>query len=103
MLLYDSRHHENPLYAIVDGSERRIRINRIDLDHAWYGDPTDEERVHRSLLKPTFHIEQYDDSDPSCQICGEAADDEMGEFALPNGDGIVAHGQCGLDHGLPTA
>lgn len=45
-----------------------------------------------------------------CQICGEPADDEMGEFGLPEGktapDGsvsIVAHGQCGLDHGLETA
>lgn len=45
----------------------------------------------------------------ACQICGEDADAEMGEFGLPEGkttpDGsvtIVAHGQCGLDHGLET-
>lgn len=45
-----------------------------------------------------------------CQICGEPADGEMGEFALPKGktapDGtvsVVAHGQCGLDHGLEIA
>lgn len=41
----------------------------------------------------------------NCQICGEDADGEMGEFGLPEPapDGsvtIVAHGQCGLDHGL---
>lgn len=42
-----------------------------------------------------------------CQICGEPADDEMGEFGLPEGQTspegsvtIVAHGQCGIDHGL---
>lgn len=44
-----------------------------------------------------------------CQICGEDADDEMGCFILPKPliapDGsematVIAHGQCGLDHGL---
>lgn len=47
-----------------------------------------------------------------CQICGEPADDEMGEFTLPeahpNGGtsdnrSVVAHGQCGIDHGLELA
>lgn len=42
-----------------------------------------------------------------CQLCGEPADDEMGEFALPIGQTdpngcvtVVAHAQCGLDRGL---
>lgn len=45
-----------------------------------------------------------------CQICGEPADGEMGEFGLPDGqtdpDGavsVVAHAQCGLDAGLEIA
>lgn len=47
-----------------------------------------------------------------CQLCGEPADDEMGEFTLPephpNGNledkrSVIAHGQCGLDHGLELA
>lgn len=45
-----------------------------------------------------------------CQICGEPADDEMGEFCLPEGmtdpggsPTIVAHGQCGLDFNLEIA
>lgn len=45
-----------------------------------------------------------------CQLCGEPADGEMGEFGLPEGqtdpDGtvsVVAHAQCGLDAGLETS
>lgn len=49
-----------------------------------------------------------------CQLCGEPADDEMGEFSLPvnpfdhdyltkDYPTVVAHGQCGLDHGLEMA
>jgi hypothetical protein len=47
-----------------------------------------------------------------CQICGEPADTEMGEFTLPhahpNGGtsdhrSVVAHAQCGEDHGLELA
>jgi hypothetical protein len=47
-----------------------------------------------------------------CQLCGEPADEEMGEFTLPQAHpnattsdrrSVVAHGQCGIDHGLETA
>lgn len=47
-----------------------------------------------------------------CQICGEPADDEMGEFSLPQPDpnggtedqrSVIAHAQCGLDHNLEIA
>lgn len=62
---------------------------------------------------PIYALELDDNGDPdvlNCQICGEPADDEMGEFGLPDeirqpGDplSIVVHGQCGLDHGLEIA
>lgn len=55
-------------------------------------------------------VDEETDETAICQICGEDADGEMGEFGLPEpimrpGDppSIVAHGQCGLDHGLTTA
>lgn len=70
-----------------------------------------------------------DGNTEECQICGEPADGEMGEFGLPTGQpakgqalndptvtccgrdaadcdcpvSVVAHGQCGLDHGLEIA
>lgn len=60
-------------------------------------------RIYPLTLTPHGHVVY-------CQICVEPADDDMGEFALPKGqtdtDGnvtILAHGQCGLDHGLETA
>lgn len=46
----------------------------------------------------------------ACQICGEDADEEMGEFYIPTEirpasvpTTIVAHGGCGEDHDLPLA
>jgi hypothetical protein len=46
----------------------------------------------------------YPFNEDECQICGEPADDEMGEFILPDDRGsIYAHGQCGLDHHLKLA
>jgi hypothetical protein len=39
-----------------------------------------------------------------CQICGEPADEEMGEFWDHNSnDSVIAHGQCGLDAGFEMA
>lgn len=39
-----------------------------------------------------------------CELCGEAADAEMGEFWDAGKDkSVVAHAQCGLDAGLPLA
>lgn len=39
-----------------------------------------------------------------CELCGEDADGEMGEFTGgPLGVRVVAHAQCGLDAGLPLA
>lgn len=50
----------------------------------------------------------YDEEE--CQICGEPADGEMGEFGTPIGTttpegsvSLVAHAQCGLDAGLEIA
>lgn len=37
-----------------------------------------------------------------CQLCGEPADNEMGEFSQ-FGEAVWAHAQCGLDAGLPLA
>lgn len=55
-------------------------------------------------------VDERTDDVSNCQICGEPADGEMGEFGLPDkirkpGDpvSLVAHGQCGLDHGLEIA
>lgn len=45
-------------------------------------------------------MEDYD----HCGLCGEPADDEMGEFVITAGDEhVIAHAQCGLDHGLEIA
>lgn len=58
------------------------------------------------------HIQPYNEGEgeaPDCQICGEPGDLEMGEFSLPEPDpqdgslSVVAHAQCGLDHGLEIA
>lgn len=38
----------------------------------------------------------------SCQLCGEAADDETGIF-WDGKENITAHGQCGTDAGLSLA
>lgn len=38
-----------------------------------------------------------------CEICGEGADDEMGEFLTDDGLSVIAHGQCGLDQGYRLA
>lgn len=39
-----------------------------------------------------------------CEICGEPADDEMGEFwDYKKQDSVYAHAQCGLDANLPMA
>lgn len=72
----------------------------------------------RSNLTPdklTPYEENEDGNAKYCQICGEPGDDEMGEFWVepdpanplppPNDKGysVVAHGQCGIDHGLEIA
>jgi hypothetical protein len=43
-----------------------------------------------------------------CELCGEEIDtdstaDPGGEFTGPNGESVIAHAQCGLDHGLELA
>jgi len=40
-----------------------------------------------------------------CGICGETmhSDDEVGEFAKPDGQHVLAHSQCGLDAGYSIA
>jgi len=67
------------------------------------------------MPNPIYALLEYaDGSIAICQICGEDADDEMGEFTLPHPVNsievhgkvlhtVVAHGQCGLDHGLEMA
>lgn len=69
-------------------------------------EPTPEPR----MPDPLYQYQETGMLSSYCQICGEHGDDEMGEFALPEGqtdpDGavtIIAHGQCGLDHNLPIA
>lgn len=37
-----------------------------------------------------------------CELCGEDADDDTGQF-IQDGKTIVAHGQCGIDAGLEFA
>jgi hypothetical protein len=55
-------------------------------------------------------VDEATDETANCQICGEDADAEMGEFWIPEeirkpgGEpSIIAHGQCGIDHNLPLA
>lgn len=39
-----------------------------------------------------------------CELCGEPADDEMGEFWQPEQENsVIAHAQCGIDAGLEIA
>lgn len=73
------------------------------------------DRMRRNLTPPLLqpHRTNEDGETTECQICGEPADDEMGEFWVepdpatppPGSDGysVIAHAQCGLDHGLETA
>lgn len=80
------------------------------------------DRSHRRLRddepeprqpSPIYALQETEQGDiANCQICGEDADGEMGEFALPEPItapgvppmiSIIAHGQCGLDHGLTIA
>lgn len=69
------------------------------------------------MPNPIYPLETDESGDPgvlNCQICNEPADAEMGEFMLPHPChavevfgavlySVVAHGQCGLDHGLESA
>lgn len=55
-------------------------------------------------------VDEVTDEVANCQICCEDADDQMGEFWLPeeirkpnDEPSIIAHGQCGIDHGLEIA
>ena len=50
------------------------------------------------------HESTCSESLPGCDLCGESADEEMGEFYGPAVDGVVvAHATCGLDAGLEIA
>lgn len=76
--------------------------------NAWYYEnPRGAGMVtYASLPDP---LPAFSDDDPHCQLCGEAINwestlDAAGEFTLPDKSGsVVAHGQCGLDHGLEVA
>ena len=43
----------------------------------------------------------------ACEICGEPADNEMGEIYSPewpdDKPSVIAHAQCGIDAGLEVA
>lgn len=44
------------------------------------------------------------DEDHTCELCGEPADDEMGEFWDEDTEtSVYAHAQCGLDAELSLA
>ena len=38
-----------------------------------------------------------------CELCGEPAGAEMGEFVKEDGSHVLAHAQCGIDAGLEMA
>jgi hypothetical protein len=67
-----------------------------------YSDPPEIEEARR------WNREQHPDG---CELCGEPAGAEMGEFYDPRrddgGDGypghVIAHAQCGIDAGLALA
>lgn len=58
------------------------------------------------LTKSSQEATTLDDADV-CDICGECADDEMGQFWDSDGDVagwiVYAHAQCGIDEGLSLA
>lgn len=65
----------------------------LDTDSSDYGRP-----------EPVLWV---DPDHPDCGICGEPADNEMGEFFTPDWPddkpSVIAHAQCGIDAGLELA
>jgi len=50
----------------------------------------------------TVTIRPYDENE--CQICGDKADSEMGEFwDTRTSENVYAHGGCGIDAGMELA
>lgn len=49
-------------------------------------------------------LTEHDPDAPRCRLCGEQADEEMGEFwCETTGRSLLAHARCGADAGLTLA